>query len=77
MKNTHHTGRQFRVQGMAGVETTISILGENRSSYTILMVSTTPYGTSESEETLTKELFESCIRTGYLEEIHEPVLTSA
>ena len=70
-------GKQYRVQGMSGVDTVITILQDLGSSYSILMTSHTPIGTSETEEILTKELFASCLRTGYLAEVPARMLTIA
>lgn len=70
-------GRHYRVQGMTDIETHITILADMGTYYRILMVSHNSVGSSESEETLDKELFGSCLRTGYIVECQEAVLTSA
>ncbi len=68
-------GKTYKVQGLNGFETVISILGENEKNLDILMTSTTAWGRNESNEELSKDLFESCVRTGYLEEITGELLT--
>lgn len=76
-KKNRFDGKQYRVSGMSGVETTITILQDLGDSYSILMSSHSPIGNSESQETLTKDLFASCLRTGYLEEMPVSMLTIA
>jgi hypothetical protein len=68
-------GKTYKVQGLNGFETVISVLDESDKKVDILMTSVTAWGRNESNEELSKELFESCIRTGYLQEISEELLT--
>ena len=63
------TGKSFSVRGSHGIEKTMSVYAENESTLMIRMVTKSPYGVMESEETLTRELFESCLRTGFIREI--------
>jgi len=62
---------------MTGVDTTITILADLGDAYSILMTSHSIMGTRDSEEILQKELFASCLRTGYLKEIEVQMLTTA
>ncbi|MFW5800588.1 MAG: hypothetical protein ACOCVC_01035 [Spirochaeta sp.] len=62
----------FRVKGMHGIDTYMEILREEEDGFYIHIHSTTPYGESDSEEYISKDLFESCIRTGYLVGIPQP-----
>lgn len=68
-------GKTYKVQGLNGFETVISVLDECDSKVDILMTSVTAWGRNESNEELSRELFESCVRTGYLEEINSELLT--
>ncbi len=63
------TGKSFSVRGSHGIEKTMTVFGENESTLMIRMVTKSPYGIIESEESLTRELFESCLRTGFIREI--------
>lgn len=61
-------GKSFRVQGTHGFETFISVVDETDEGLVIHMTSNTLWGTKESTEILSKDLFDSCVRTGYLAE---------
>ena len=63
--------RQFRVKGISGVETLIELLAEVDGGYEAHIVSTSEHGVRESCEFIGEELLESCLRTGYLIELHE------
>ena len=63
------TGKCFSVRGSQGIEKTMSVYDENEGTLMIRMVTKSPYGVMESEETLTRQLFESCLRTGFIREI--------
>jgi hypothetical protein len=63
------TGKQFMVRGSTGIEKTMSVTGENGGSLMVRMVTKSPYGVMESDEVLTRELFDSCLRTGFIREI--------
>ena len=62
-------GKRFQVRGSHGIEKTMFILGEQNNAYQIHMVTRSPYGILESDEELSKELFASCLRTGFINEI--------
>ena len=74
-------GKQFQVRGSHGIDKTMFILGEQNDAYKIHMVTRSPYGVLESDEELSKELFASCLRTGFINEIktqsHAKTLTYA
>ena len=65
----HLTGKTFSVRGSHGIEKSMSVYAEDGSTLMIRMVTKSPYGILESDETLTRELFESCLRTGFIREI--------
>jgi hypothetical protein len=64
--------RQFRVIGIAGIETRIEILSEVSGGYEARVTSTNETGLRESCEFIGDELLESCVRTGYLVPVEEP-----
>jgi len=64
----HALGKTFVVRGSEGYETTISVHDETDEDFGIRMVTNSPWGYMESDERLSRELFDSCIRTGYLTE---------
>ena len=61
-------GKTFKVQGTHGFETVIAVVDVKDESLVIHMTSSTLYGTKESTEILSRDLFDSCLRTGYLAE---------
>ncbi len=56
----------FRVKGMNGVESYMEILEELDEGCQVHIHSSTPFGERDSEEYISKELLNSCLRTGYL-----------
>ena len=58
--------RQFRVNGIEGVETHIEILEEVAGGYETRIISLQHSSVRESIEFMSEDLFNSCIRTGYL-----------
>lgn len=62
-------GKTYSVRGSEGVETTISIFDETDEDFGIRMVTNSQWGYMESDERMSRELFDSCIRTGYLTEV--------
>ena len=70
-------GKEYRVHGSHGIEKTMCIRGEADGAYKIHMITRSPYGVMESDELLTRELFESCIRTGFISEIKNSVAAPA
>ena len=65
----HISGKTYSVRGSHGIEKTMSVYDENDSALMVRMVTKSPYGILESEEVLSIELFESCLRTGFISEI--------
>ena len=67
--------RQYRVKGIAGIETYIELLTETEGGYESRLTSISEHGIRESCEFISHELLDSCLRTGYLTEVtaDEPV----
>lgn len=63
--------KQFRVKGVRGVDTYVRLIGENSEGYVILITSVSDTGVRETEETISRHLFDACVRTGYLNECRE------
>ena len=64
--------RQYRVNGIEGIETHIELLCEVDGGYEARITSTNERGVRESLEFVSEELLESCVRTGYLSLIETP-----
>lgn len=64
--------KRFRVKGIPGVETYLRLIGENSEGYVILITTINKAGIRESEEIISRHLFDACIRTGFLNECEEP-----
>jgi len=61
--------KQYRVKGIAGVETYLEVLREETEGYRILIRTYTDHdAVRESEEFISFHLFDACVRTGYLTE---------
>jgi hypothetical protein len=58
--------RQFRVNGIAGIETHIEILEEVVGGFETRVTSINRTGIRESREFMSEDLLNSCISTGYL-----------
>ena len=56
----------YRIKGMDGIESYMQILREEADGYYIHIHSSTPFGENDSQEYISFDLFESCLRTGYL-----------
>jgi hypothetical protein len=69
--------RRFRVRGVSGVETYIELLAEVPGGYDTRIISIVDHTIRESCEYLTRDLLDSCIRTGYLAPVKEPALREA
>ena len=66
--------RQYKVKGIAGVETYLEVTREDTEGYRILIRTYTDHGSvKESEEFISFHLFDACVRTGYLTECREAV----
>ena len=66
----------YKVKGAEELQTYIEVLGERDGGYDVLITSVREYSTKQSEEHISHELLDSCLRTGYVEEIQEIVLAS-
>ena len=64
---------QYKVKGIAGVETYLQVLSEETEGYRILIRTFSEDGVKESEEFISFHLFDACVRTGYLSECRQPV----
>lgn len=71
------TSGLYRVRGMAGWDTEIQIVREYPQGYDILISTTTETSVRESAEFIARDLFETCLRTGYLIPYSPPVSTAA
>lgn len=70
-------GKAFRIKSSEGSEKFLSVLSDTGTAYHIHLVTHSPWGIDESNEALSKDLFQTCIRTGYLVEIEATSLTFA
>ena len=57
---------QYRVKSNTGADTYLDILAESEDAFEVLIVTLKDGYDTEKRETMTKKLFESCLRTGYL-----------
>ena len=58
--------RRFRVRGVEGLETYLEVLSEDQNGFHLRITSTGIHGMRESFEYISKELFDVCLRTGYI-----------
>jgi hypothetical protein len=56
----------YRVKGSSGWQTEIHVVREYPQGYDILISTTTETRVRESAEFISRDMFETCIRTGYL-----------
>jgi hypothetical protein len=63
--------RQYIVKGNEGIETFVQILQEKGNSLDILITRKSEYSVKEDKDSISKDLFETCLRTGYLKAIRE------
>ncbi len=61
--------RKFIVKGTDSYPEVLTILQEVEDKFKVLLVKNNGFGFERREETLSKQLFESCIRTKYLTEL--------
>lgn len=62
--------RKFRVKGTNNYPEILTILHEAEDNFRVLLEKNNGYGMEKREEILSKQLFESCLRTSYLTELH-------
>lgn len=70
---TATNSRVFRVKTVNGVETYMRILRDTEDGYDILITSQSRGRERTSEEYISRELVQSCMRTGYLTEVANEV----
>lgn len=61
--------RKFRVKGTESYPEILTIIHEAEDKFRVLLEKNNGYGMEKREEVLSKQLFESCLRTKYLTEI--------
>ena len=60
---------QYKVKSNSGSQTYLNILGETEELLDVHMVTFKDGYEVEKRETMTRRLFDSCLRTGYLEHL--------
>lgn len=63
---------KFTVKGSKSFERTLEIVKELHAGYLVRLINKGEWRQTESTEFMTRSLFESCIRTGYLRPVPEP-----
>ena len=63
----------YRVKSHKGVDKFIDILNEDPNGFNVKISSTNGSCTREQVEFISRDLFETCLRTGYLNKIEDPV----
>ncbi|MBN2618534.1 MAG: hypothetical protein JXR64_09525 [Spirochaetales bacterium] len=61
--------RKFIVKGTENYPEILTILNEAEDKLSVLLEKNNGYGIETREEELSKQLFESCLRTNYLTEV--------
>jgi hypothetical protein len=61
--------RKFRVKGTDNYPEVLTIINEAEDKLNVLLEKNNGYGIESREEVMTKQLFESCLRTSYLTEV--------
>ena len=61
--------RKFRVKGSESYPEILTIVHEAEDKFKVLLEKNNGYGLETREEIMSKQLFESCLRTNYLTEI--------
>ena len=62
--------KKFRVKGSENYPEILTILHEAEDKLNVLLEKNNGYGIESREEIVSKQLFESCIRTNYLTELN-------
>lgn len=60
--------KRFRVKGSKNYPEILTILYEAEDKFNVLLEKNNGYGIERREEIISKQLFESCLRTNYLTE---------
>lgn len=61
--------RKYRVKGLENYPEILTIVSEAENKLNVILEKNNGYGIEVREEILSKELFESCLRTNYLTEV--------
>ncbi|WP_020612557.1 OTU domain-containing protein [Sediminispirochaeta bajacaliforniensis] len=57
--------QRYRIKGTGNKKTFVEVLHQSSEGYRIRMIREDEWGSSETTDMLSRELFETCIRTGY------------
>jgi hypothetical protein len=63
----------YRIKSHNGTSRFLDILNEENSGFNVKISSSNGTYTREQIEFMSRDLFETCLRTGYLHKIEEPV----
>lgn len=63
--------KQYMIKGNDSCKTIVEILQKDRHGYTIKMKKERSWGYKEEVHQMSEQLFNTCIRTGYLIELKE------
>ncbi len=61
--------RKFKVKGSENYPEILTIIHEAEDKFKVLLEKNNGYGFDKREEVMSKQLFESCLRTNYLTEL--------
>lgn len=61
--------KKFRVKGSESYPEILTIIHEAEDKFSVLLEKSNGYGIESREEIMSKQLFESCLRTNYLTEV--------
>jgi hypothetical protein len=62
---------QFKVKGNEGFDTFLEIVKEKKDGYEVLITCVYEDYKKEMKEFINKRLFDTCLRTGYLQKVDE------
>jgi hypothetical protein len=66
--------KTYRVKGREGLETYIEVLKERGNGYDVRITTIREYSTTQTDEHVSTDLLDSCLRTGYIEETTAPAM---
>ena len=61
--------RKYQVKGSQNFPEVLTIIHESANSFKVMLEKSNGYGLEVREEVMSKQLFESCLRTSYLTEL--------
>ncbi|MEW5817328.1 MAG: hypothetical protein AB1798_18270 [Spirochaetota bacterium] len=67
---------QYKVKGNEGIDTYVEVVKENQDGYDVVITCVCEDYKKEIKEYISRQLFDTCLRTGYLREIGLPVETT-